>query len=335
MKTLKLIIPIIIILLPGVLNGEMVSVLEELEKPTIIALDEQQLYVTDKTTVHIYSLKDYKYVKKFGRSGEGPQEFRAMAYVIPQKDRLLIWSPGKISYYSKDGVFQSEKRTKGALGGALFKPLNNNFVGLSQHRGKDGIFTVLNLYDQELNKIKEVKRLKLTDAAASKINLFNGNIPYDAFNGKAYIDTMKGFAIQVVNEKGEELSIIEQKSYKQRQFNDDDEKKIRELISKATPGQYAFIKDRIDWPKYYPAIMIFNIDPGAKKLAVIAWKQENDKHECYIYSLGGKLEKRMLLPMVLQDGIRPFPYAFRDGKFYQVIDNDDEEQWELHAHKLY
>lgn len=338
MKTLILIIPIIIILIPPAsgLYGEVAAVLEEPGKVMTIAVDEQQLYVGEMTTIHIYSLKDYKFIKSFGKSGEGPQEFRGFAFVIPQKDNLLIWSPGKVSYFSKDGTFQSEKKFMGGMaGGGLFRSLGKNFAAVARSQDKDGIYMGLTLYDENLEKVKEITKLKLADTSATKVDLLKAQQPFDTFEDRAYIATLKGFSILVLNDQGKELFKIEQKDYKQRKFTNDDETKIRKIIEKTSPQQYAFLKDRMVWPDYYPAILVFNIDHGAKKLIVTGFKQENEKYECFIYSLDGKLEKRMLLPMALQDGMRPYPWAFRDGKLYQVIDNDEEEQWEVHVHKLY
>ena len=48
--------------------------LAEVAKPGQIVVDDRQVYITENTTVFIYSLPDLKLKKKFGRLGEGPQD---------------------------------------------------------------------------------------------------------------------------------------------------------------------------------------------------------------------------------------------------------------------
>jgi hypothetical protein len=38
-------------------------------------------------------------------------------------------------------------------------------------------------------------------------------------------------------------------------------------------------------------------------------------------------------------GVYPYyydscPFAFREGKFYRLIENEDTEEWELHVHEV-
>lgn len=322
---------------PGGLYGKVATVLEEPGKVTGIAVDDQQLYVIEQTTIHIYKLKDYSYVKKFGQKGEGPKEFRSMAIVTPLKDRLFIVSSGKVSYFTKDGVFQSEKKVPGGItAGRSFKPIGDKFIGSSNSQGDDGMYGIVNIYDSQLNKIKELTRVKAGDAGGHKLNLFNFALLYDAYGNKAYVDARNGFSIRVLDLEGNETSTIQQKDYKQRKFTDDDLNAINSMMKKMMGDQrYELMKDRFQWPGHYPIFLKFIIDPVAKKLALVTWKTVDGKNECYIYNLDGKFEKRVLLEIKLINGVEAYPFTICGGKYYQVIDNDEEEQWELHVTKLY
>ena len=46
--------------------------LQELRKPETIAVDCSQIYITESASIYIYSLKDFRLIKKFGQAGEGP-----------------------------------------------------------------------------------------------------------------------------------------------------------------------------------------------------------------------------------------------------------------------
>ncbi|MCP4213127.1 MAG: hypothetical protein GY765_00655 [bacterium] len=48
----------------------------ELMNPGNIFVDNTQLYIVERATVIIYKKKDLTLVKKFGKEGEGPAEFK-------------------------------------------------------------------------------------------------------------------------------------------------------------------------------------------------------------------------------------------------------------------
>ena len=78
--------------------------LEEILKPVTINLDKDQIYITEGASIYIYSLKDFKFVKKFGKEGEGPHEFKIIPQlpliINVQTDKLLVNSLGKISRFT-------------------------------------------------------------------------------------------------------------------------------------------------------------------------------------------------------------------------------------------
>jgi len=84
-----------------------------------MAVDDTQLYVTQEASVFIYSLKDFKLVKKFGSAGQGPQEF----FLVPtvpltidvQMDQIIAVSIRKVSYFTKQGEFIKEVKMKSMI----------------------------------------------------------------------------------------------------------------------------------------------------------------------------------------------------------------------------
>jgi hypothetical protein len=50
--------------------------LPDLLDPAAIHVDGNRMYITEHATIYIYSTKDYHLIKKFGRRGEGPKEFK-------------------------------------------------------------------------------------------------------------------------------------------------------------------------------------------------------------------------------------------------------------------
>ena len=109
MRRLVLLV-LILILFSMVTFGEKLATLEGLSKPGSLAVDPYcpQFYVTEEATIYIYSLADFKLKTKFGKAGEGPQEFHIIPgtnglVVQPLKDSLLINSMRRVSFFSKEG----------------------------------------------------------------------------------------------------------------------------------------------------------------------------------------------------------------------------------------
>jgi hypothetical protein len=88
-----------------------VAVFKEIYKSMQIDVDSNHLYVSQLSTVYIYSLEDFQLKNKFGKEGEGPQEFKGYALLNVQPQVLLINSMGKLSFFNKDGTFIKEMRT--------------------------------------------------------------------------------------------------------------------------------------------------------------------------------------------------------------------------------
>ena len=72
----KIILMILILLISIYSYGKIVASLEEVSKPQMMAISENYFLITEGSTIFIYSTKDFSFVKKFGKAGEGPREFK-------------------------------------------------------------------------------------------------------------------------------------------------------------------------------------------------------------------------------------------------------------------
>ncbi len=86
MKRLKLVL--FVLVFSVAIFGEQVAVLEKVSRPETVSVDAENVYLTEGTTVYIYSLDHYNLVTKFGKQGEGPREFIPPISVTPMKDSL-------------------------------------------------------------------------------------------------------------------------------------------------------------------------------------------------------------------------------------------------------
>jgi hypothetical protein len=134
----------------------------ELQKPNSIIIDKDQIFINDGPTIYIYSLKDCSLQKKFGKKGEGPQEFKISPSMFGggvtidvQPDYLLIGSIGRLSFFTREGVYKSERAVTSFWD---VKALGKQYVMLKAENDKKIAFFTLNLYDQDFKTRKEISR---------------------------------------------------------------------------------------------------------------------------------------------------------------------------------
>lgn len=326
-KTKKILITLILIVGCGAtLFSQKVATLMELQKPTSIAVNDDYLYVNERTTIFIYSRKDYKFIKKFGRAGEGPREFLRFAAVIPQKDNLLINSMGKISYFTNEGEYISETKAKGGGLNFLFWPVGDGYVGISLTTEDNVGYEVVNLYDKELNKTKEVYRLKSDNqvGTARKYLFPPRTVHYLTQDDKIYCSGKPGFIIDVFDKRGDKIFSIEEKEYEPRKLTKQDEKEYMEwLVNRSKDPSF---KQMIKIKPYYPEIIKLMIDNNY--LYAITWKFQGNEFETSVYDMNGKFVKKIFLPFAMQDLLNAYPIGINNGVIFRLIENDEEE-WEL------
>ena len=281
------------------LQAEIVATITEVLKPGSIFIDDNYIYITEATTIHIYSSKDYKYIKKFGKQGEGPEEFMVFVVVSPQKDHLLINSLGKISYFTKLGKFQKEIKAKGGSGNNVFYPVKNGFVGRSRKAEDQVSYETANLYDMELKKIKEVYRME-SDRQIQTQRKFGWpprNLQCQAVNNRIYVSGEPGFVVQVFKGDGTPQFTIEEKDYERRKYNEADKKEHLDFLKNQLKGRFDQFKQILKYKSHFPAIAATFIDNNA--VFVLTWKFKDGKFEIYEYDLNGKFIKKAYAPSFL------------------------------------
>ena len=96
--------------------------------------------------------------------------------------------------------------------------------------------------------------------------------------------------------------------------------------------QYELYKNAFVFPDSFPEIQSIEISKG--KLYILTWAKSYQKNEIFIYTAAGKFIKTCYIPFYMIDAFRPQPFAIYDGKIYQVIENEDDEIWELHVNEI-
>ena len=313
-----------------VIWGKKVTTLRELRKPRDLAVDDTQLYVTERATIFIYSLNDFKLVKKFGTEGQGPQEFQTLPHVPVtvdvSTDRLIVGSVRKITYFTKQGDYLREVR---AVNLALnLRLCGDQFLGWSQAKKEGIIYNTITLFDSKLNKLKEVFRMKDSYQGPGRgYKVLHRVFTYRSYDNKIILPGKDDATIDIFdNEMNKRLSI----RLAQERIEVDSEFKNRlEKHFKTSPeikNIYPMLKPLI-FPDYFPVISDFFVDDGT--LYVMTWKRENGCNEFFTYDMKGTFKKQLVIPIRYETELSPYPTMIKKGKLYQLVENEEKELWEL------
>ncbi|MCP4147935.1 MAG: hypothetical protein GY757_09300 [bacterium] len=335
MKKQLIILALALLLFAPVSYAKKLATIPELLKPGTMAVDNEQFYTVDNCTVFIYSLKDFKLVKKFGKSGEGPREFMASnsaeVSVLPQKDYLIVNSLGKVSFYKKDGTFIKEMKSPSPAMSSLIQPIGKDFVGMNFEGSAQDRFISINLFNEKLEKVKELSRKQFMDKGAM---FFPSQPPICfALGDKIVIAGEKGFELIILDKEGKIVTTIK-REYKSQKVTQEYKNGVYDFFktNQRTKPFFEYLKKNVvKFSEFYPPIQLFFVSDG--KIYVQTYLAEGETSEFFIFKGDGKFLKRVLLPYKKRFGLFPFPFAIKNNIFYQLIETDDEE-WELHASKI-
>lgn len=331
----KLLVIVLVLLMGQAIYGKVVGVLPELMKPTSISVGDNRLYVSQEATVFIYDLQTLKFIKKFGKAGQGPGEFAVfpglpLTVIVRDKD-IQVNSANRITFFTKDGEYIKMIKSKSGTFTLAHQPVGkDNYVAISIFQENEiGYFSV-NLYDAEMNKLKSLAKIKRSGQQTGPIKIFSDAVQVATFEDKIYLSTGQDFIVYTINIKGDILDTYKMKDYKKVKFEEKHKDMIFEAMEK-NPIQRAgipIIKQRGVFPEYFPAILSMFVVDGT--INIVSWEREGEKFKFYLFDTNWKLKDELFIGFKMESVLAPYPAAFKDGKLFQVIENDDEE-WELHV----
>lgn len=314
------------------LTAQQGRVIPELVRPTGLVVDEARIYVTEDATVSIFDLKTLKLIAKFGRAGEGPQEFNVIPGQLPlgidsRPDELLISSLGKLSRWTKDGKFISEFQylpTNAFMPQAL---KNGRFIGMGNRQEDQKIFRTVVICDDKMNRVKEIYADELNFqpgkglVALSQVFQFARDDDFIILPGKKD-NELEVFDLELKLLRT--ISVPEDKRSVDKAFRDDF---MSEMERNPATRDYIEMLKPIRYPDTYPAISFFYAEKG--RLYVFTWKRDGDNWEYFSFNLAdGRRLSQAKAPLLRQSTIQPYPLALFGNRLFQLVENEDDD-WML------
>lgn len=116
MKIICLVMLTVFLITP--VQAEKITTLQEIMRPDMLAVGDERIVITEKTSIYLYSLTELRLIKKFGKEGEGPREFKIIPFgppmiALPYKGKIYVSSHSKVSVFTNEGEFIREVLEKG------------------------------------------------------------------------------------------------------------------------------------------------------------------------------------------------------------------------------
>lgn len=332
----KRILIIGILLWAGVAFAVKVVPLPQLMAPDAIQANTDNLYFSDGSSVKIFSLKDFKLKKTFGKKGEGPGEFNGFILVYVMPEYIFINSPGKVSYFTLEGEFIREKRAKHPFG--RFKTFGEtDFVGYGYTNEGKTRYEAIYIYDSDFKRVKELYRRKYFVQRDSDINLIEERPPFFyTVKDRVYLDGIDNNAgvIYVFDKTGKKIDAV-RCPFEPIPFTQEHIKKSINRFKRNpdTRRYYEQVKHRLVFPDYFPPIRMFHVDDN--KIYLMTYKEKDGKNEFIVLDMKGKELNRLFIPVApFDEATVLITYTICNGKLYHLKDNEETEEWEVHIHNI-
>lgn len=319
------------LLIASMAFGNSTSEFKELIDPRTITIDNGQIFITDGVNVHIYSLKDYKLQHSFGKSGEGPREFKvhpdaATKIIISVRPKfILVDCLFKVLYFKRDGTFIKESKVSSGL---RYQPIGDQFVANSRIITDKFRYFAVNLYDSKFNKIKELYREKGWFQVTGDFDPVDVRTAYPLITGDTIV--VPGKKVLLFNNKGEKIHTIDYQ-FDKIKITDADKQKYIDWYenSKRLQRYYQFLKPRMKFAPFYPDIKDCAVDNNT--IYVLTFKKKDSKSEFVVFDLNGKFLNKAMVDFADIDVRDFYPYTIKNNKLYQLIFDEDEETWSLNV----
>lgn len=307
-------------------------------KPESITVSSNYIYIVDFPGIYIFNKADFNLVKKFGRTGEGPQEFLQFAATFAHNNQLIVCDYVKVLFYSLDGNYKKEIKAPNYIWREL-TPVGNKFVGKMRINEGKLDYVVLNIYDSGLKTEKRLAKYKMWKMD----NIIDyRNLQFATYKDKIFVKPFENkFTLDVYDTTGKKLYSIN-REYEKVEVSDADIQRYHSYFKNYSKVRknYKNIRKELQFADTFPAIQTFTVTDG--KIYVVTYKKKDLNSEVLVLDLKGKLVKTVYLPLfkndeqfyrAIENNIfrrkNNSTFAINNGKLYQILENEDEETWNL------
>jgi len=314
--------------------------LPEIMKPENIRVYKDRIYITEDVYVFIYSLKTFKMEKKVGGHGEGPQEFTRIPtpmfyslFITIQPDCIFVSNINKIAFFTLDGTFISELRTRTVF--TQYIPFGDRLAGINFGPQSQQPSLLLSLFDKQLKQKKELTSIPFPIVSSQKTNILKLPSLKDSMNlfsqgNKLVFASFEEGTITIFNNQGKiERSISP--TYNRVKVTDSIIQQVDSIFSNDIRLKEDYLQQKaanlLYFPEYLPAVKSYWV--SNEKIYIITPRHNNSKYETLVFNVRGKLLHKTWLELKDKNILVFFPFTICNDKIYQLIEDEEAEEWRL------
>ena len=336
----KMILFLMLVISVSFIRAGRVAVLPDLNKPSTLKIDDKHIYIVDGPRILIYSREDFRLVKKLGKSGDGPGEFKSYfggrhrLYVDVQSDEIWVSSNEKLSVFDKNFHFKEDHKIPAQIGfnnkaGAYMVSANyfweknpnaTEQIILFKRKKKDYVYTKT-IYKTETGG----GRLRgLNPGKKNDYNVIPHAFDVQVWKQNIFIgDTSRGFFIAIFDQQGNPLYEIKRAVEKIPVSKEDRQFETTRFRSERFWQKYEHLINPV-FPEFYPPFRNFRVTDN--RIYVFTNKKIGQKGKILVLDLTGELLGETKAP------INKYFSVVQDK--YYFLDKNSDQEWELHAEPL-
>jgi hypothetical protein len=329
-------LPVILFLISCPLQGDQTIPMPDLINPDSISVQNDRVYITEGESILIYDRTTLNFLKKFGKKGEGPGEFRfapggtAKLNLCLRPGGIMVNSINRVTFFNFEGGFLGEKNIPS---GNRFIAVEDRYVGYTTTREDKLLYLTINLYDSEFKPIRRIIRQPYYVQVNKPFNLIKlglgnlGRAVYAVYDSKVYVAGDRD-VIHVFNSSG---------------IKERDLRPIYEKI-RITPAHIHIIRDELDalytsetmrklirekgfFPDYFP-VRPFRV--ADRTIYIPTHRKKHGQTEFILMDLKGEVNKSVFVDFRERTFLLPSPYTIHEGMLYQLFEDGDSEEQRIH-----
>ena len=327
------------LLIPFVVSGKQIAELTEVVRPSIFLVRYDRVYIMEDASVFIYNLKDFKLLKKFGKAGEGPREFKYNGNdsrplgLIFNNGEMIVNSINKLSYFDKAGNYLREEKIP--VDRLLF-PVKDKYLGIGPTLGPENKKRYLGftVHDRDFKSTEVIFMSDFELGNPEKIRLPMTTFTYNpVYKDKIYINSKSdAFRIVAKDVAGKVLSVIE-KDYPRIEVPATFREEVLEYFRTNPRFRQLsdFFKQAMEIRKYYPQIRDIQIVDD--HIYVLSFKRKNQLWELRKLGLNGEEKGTVFIPLSRYEVLSFYPvfYSVYQDRVYSLVEDEEEEVWRIHV----
>jgi DNA-binding beta-propeller fold protein YncE len=279
--------------------------------------DSDNLYVLDIKSHNIKVFDpDGKYVRTIGKQGQGPGELNTPTGLQILPDGTLLVNDSlnrRLAYFKPDGTFINNRSIADRTSLiTLIADKKGSFLGRELIIEDNKLFWEVRKFDQDLKTLFTIERIPFPNPLTDKINVFE-QLFFFLFDNKGNIifSNPKDYAIRVYTTEGTLFKRIEKK-YDPREVTDEEKEEILQRI----PSTGIDIKERLVFPKNFPAYETFTIDEEGRLIVRTNNKGKNEEENMVdVFDPEGRL--------ITSFSSKISPRIWKNGRLYSSEENED------------